>query len=137
MKKGSKLAKLESRRAVAVSRARNMARQVAERQQHTIMSGGASFGLGFAESQGVKLPSIGGIDPAIWLAGLAMAGSMFIKDRMTRKLLEGLTDGLVGVIGYKAGKYGFQSLMSYSPSTALPKPSSAGWGEEIVETGEF
>jgi hypothetical protein len=137
MKKGlAKIRKLEGKRLAAVSRARSMARQAAVKQQHTIVAGGTSFGIGFAENQGFKLPTIAGIDPALLLAAGALAGSLFIKDATVRKVLEGLTDGLVGVVGYKAGKYGFNSLFSYSPSAALPK-SSAGWGEEIIETGAF
>lgn len=151
MKKAlAKLQKMELKKRFAHSRARAMAKQAAVEQQHLLASGGSGFGLGFAESKGFQLPTFGGVDP-VALYGVATAvGSFWVKNRQLKQILFGLTSGLAGIAGYKAGKYGFQSLLNYAPPAALPAPSqtaglprptrqsaTGAYGEELVETGAF
>lgn len=125
--------KTEEKRVKAASRARAIAKQAALQQQHTLIAGAATFGLGFAESKGVKLPTVDGVDPKALYTAVAFAASMLIKDRKFKQMLDGVTDGLIAITAYQAGSRGFNSLMSYSP----PATSTAGYGEEIIETGEF
>jgi hypothetical protein len=137
----AKLQKMESRKLAAAARARAAAKQTWNTQQHTLMAGGVAYGIGFAENRGMALPTIDGVDPTILYASAAFAASLFIKDRTFRKIAEGITDGLLGVAAFKAGKYGFNTLFQYAPPPPVLVPTTtagtAGWGEEIVETGAF
>lgn len=133
----TKLAKMESRRAAAAARARSAAKAAWQAQQHTLLAGGAALGIGFAENRGMQLPTIDAVDPAVLYAGLSFAASMFIRDRNMKRIAEGVTDGLLGVVAYKAGRYGFNTLFSYQKPVAAATAGVAGYGEEIVETGEF
>ena len=126
--------KLQLRRSAAASRAKQVARQTAKDQQGMIVSGGTGFGLGFAESKGWNLPTIDSIDPIFLYAIASLAGTFFIKDRQVRDILKNTTVGLASVAAYKAGKFGVNSLFNYAKPAAT---ATAGWGEEIVETGEF
>jgi hypothetical protein len=129
-KRLSKSDKMELRKKISLSRARTAAKRAAAAQQHTLTSGGAGFGLGFAESRGFKMPTIGKVDPVALYSVAAFIASLYIKNPQIKRIAEGLTDGLVSVGLYKAGKFGFESLMNYAPA-------ASGYGEDIVETGVF
>lgn len=124
--------KLQIRRSAAAARARQVAKNTAKEQQGMIVSGGTGFGIGFAEKQGWALPTIDNIDPVFLYALASLAGTFFIKDRQIRDILKNTTVGLATVAAYKAGKGGADTLFKYSKPAA-----TAGWGDEIIETGEF
>lgn len=126
----TKIQAMEKRRSAAASRARSMAKAAAQSQQHTIIAGATAFGLGFAEKQGVRLPTIDAVDPTALYAMVSFAASMFIRDKQFKRILEATTDGLISLTAYKAGAKGFNALFSYAPGVS-------GYGEEIIETGEF
>lgn len=129
-KRLTKSDKMELRKKISLSRARTAAKRAAAAQQHTLTAGGAGFGLGFAEARGFKMPTIGKVDPIALYAAISWIGSAYVKNAQLKRILEGLTDGLVSVGLYKAGRFGFESLMNYQPAVA-------GYGEDIVETGVF
>lgn len=133
----AKIEKQESKRLAAAARARQIAKAAWNTQQHSLTAGVTAFGLGFAENRGITLPTLDAIDPAPLYAVGAMAASMFIKDKTIRRLVEGVTDGLIGVSLYKAGRYGFNALFNYVKPAAPSPDATAGWGEEIIETGAF
>lgn len=135
-KRQSKSEKMELRKKMSLSRARAAAKRAAEAQQDTMLAGGGGFGLGFAESRGFNLPTIGKIDPVVLYAVGSLVGATYIRNAQLKRMLTGLTHGLVAVGLYKAGKYGFESLMNYQPGV-VPTPAAAGYGEDIVETGVF
>lgn len=124
--------KLQLARSASAARARQVAKQTAKEQQGMIISGGTGFGIGFAEKQGWSLPTIDKIDPVFLYAIASLAGTFFIKDRQVKDILKSTTVGLAAVAAYKAGKGGADVLFNYTKPVA-----TAGWGEEIVETGEF
>ena len=140
-KKTTKLAKMEERRRSSVARARPKAKAATQAQLHTLLAGGSALGIGFAENRNIQLPTIDAVDPSVLYAGVSFAASFFIKDPQFKRVLEGVTDGLIGVAAYKAGRYGFKQLFNYSPpvqtSGVLDTGDEIAWGEEIVETGEF
>lgn len=126
----TKIQGMEKRRAAAASRARALAKAAAQSQQHTLIAGVSAFGLGFAENKGMRLPTIDAIDPTALYTVVSFAASMMIQDKQLKRILEGVTDGLISLTAYKAGSKGFNSLFNYSSGVS-------GYGEEIVETGEF
>lgn len=133
-----RIRRVQRRRAMARpapgSKARSEARQKIKEQQGMVVSTGTGFGLGFSEKQGWPLPTIDKIDPTFLYTMAALAGTFFIKDKQVRELLKNTTVGLAAVTAYKAGKNGVESLFNY----AKPVPvAAAGWGEEILEAGEF
>lgn len=137
-----KAERAESKRLKSVARARAKAKEIGKAQQHTIVAGASAFAIGFAENRGIAIPTIDAVDPTVLLAGGAFAASMFIKDANFKRILEGVTDGLLGVVAYKAAKNGFNSLFSYTPPAATSglapnETPVAGYGGELVETGEF
>lgn len=129
--------KLQIRRSAQLARARTAAKQTAKEQQGMIISGGAGFGIGFAEKQGWALPTIDKIDPIFLYTIGAFAGTFFIRDRQIKEILKNATVGLAAVTAYKAGKGGVDVLFNYQKPVAAAATQTAGWGEEIVETGEF
>ena len=140
-KSKTKLAKMEERRRSSVSRARQKAKEATQAQLHTLLAGGSALGIGFAENRNIQLPTIDAVDPSVLYPAITFAASFFIRDVQFKRILEGVTDGLIGVAAYKAGRYGFKQLFNYSPpvqtSGVLDTGDEIAWGEEIVETGEF
>jgi hypothetical protein len=135
-----KVEKLEERRLKSAARARAAAKAAWDSQKHTIVAGGSAFAIGFAENRGMSLPTVDAVDPTVLYAGAAFGASMFIKDKQFKSILEGITDGLLGVVAYKAAKNGFNSLFSYTPPAPTPEATpaaTAGYGEEIIASGEF
>lgn len=140
----AKIQQIETRRLAAAARARKVAKAAWDTQQHTLLAGGAALGIGMAESRGMNLPTIDSVDPSVLYAALAFGMSVFIKNKMVKRLAEGATDGLLGVAAYKAGRDGFNSLFSYAKPTATAPAATptAGYsrnpyGEEVIETGAF
>lgn len=132
----SRFRKMQVRaKSLAASR-RAAARQAVKEQQGLLISGGSAFGVGFAEKQGFRLPTIDKIDPVALYAGLSMVGAFMIRDKQIRDIFKSTTVGLASIALYKAGRLGFDSLFNYSPPVAAPA-TAGSWGEEIVETGEF
>lgn len=132
----TKLKKLQMRRSAAASRARAAARQTIKEQQGLMIAGGTGFGMGFAENQGFALPTFDRIDPVVLYAALSFAGAMFVRDKQIRDIFKSTTIGLTTVALYKGGRDGLNALFQYT----RPTPTAAagvGWGEEVIETGEF
>ena len=128
----AKFKKMKLRQSLTASRARAAAKATVKENTDTLMTAGASFGIGFAERQGFNLPTIDGIEPTALYAIGSFIGAMMIRDKQIKRILKVATNGLAAVAAYKAGRGGVQSVFQYTPPAA-----SAGWGEEIVETGEF
>lgn len=130
----AKFRKMKLRQSQTAARARAVAKNTVKENTDTLMTAGAGFGIGFAERQGMALPTVDGVEPTALYAVASFIGAMMIKDRQIKRILKVATNGFAAVAAYKAGKGGVKSVMSY----VKPEPvSSAGWGEEIVETGEF
>jgi hypothetical protein len=131
-----KVEKLEERRLKSAARARAVAKAAWDSQKHSLVAGGSAFAIGFAENRGMALPTVDAVDPAVLYAGGLFAASMFIKDKQIKSILSGMTDGLLGVVAYKAAKNGFNSLFSYAKPAPTPA-GTAGYGEEIISEGVF
>ena len=129
----AKLRKMKLRQSVSAARARAAAKATVTQNTDTLMTAGAGFGIGFAERQGFALPTVDGVEPTALYAIATFAGAMLIKDRQIKRILKVATNGLAAVAAYKAGRGGVQSVFQY----VKPASASAGWGDEIVETGEF
>lgn len=129
--------KMQLRRSASISRAKAQAKQAVKEQQGMLISSGTGFGIGFAEKQGFALPTIDKIDPTLLYTIASFAGTFFIKDRQIKDLLKNTTVGLAAVTAYKAGRGGFDTLFNYQKPAPAASTAGIGWGEEIVETGEF
>lgn len=103
MAKGTKLAKYQQRIRTTVTDARR-------KQQHTIVALLLSFGIGFAKTQGVKLPTVVGIHPAALYGSLALMGAYFLKDKGSKRIAEAAADGMLSVAAYVAGSKGIPKV---------------------------
>lgn len=117
-KKGTKLAKYQAR-------VRAKAKDAAQKQQHSIIAIALAFGLGYAKSEGFKLPTVVGIHPAALYGVVALVAGYFIKDAQVKRIAEASADGLLSVAAYVAGKEGFKDVFGGYVG--------AEWGAEIVE----
>jgi hypothetical protein len=133
----AKIRKMQLRKSASVARARAAAKATVKEQQGMLISGGTGFGIGFAENKGFALPTIDKIEPVALYALASIVGAYFIKDRQVRDILKNTGVGLGTVALYKAGRNGFDSMFNYQKPVEAPVTATAGWGEEIVETGEF
>ncbi len=137
----AKIEKFQERARRVGVRTRQKAKEQAKEQQGLVVAGGSGFGIGFAERQGFALPTIDKFDPIALYAGLSFVGALFIKDRTIKDILKSTTIGLTSVALYKAGRGGFDSLFNYVPPVPTPPATAgdntSGFGEEIVELGEF
>lgn len=132
----AKLQNMENKRLAAAARARGIAKAAWDKNQHTMVAGVTSFGIGLAEKKNFALPTFDGVDPAVLYAAISLVGENFIKDQGMKKILQGATDGLIGVAAYKAGLRDFATLFNYTKPAAV-SGDVGGWGEEIVETEDF
>lgn len=132
----AKIEKFQERARSAGKKARQKAKEQAQEQKDLLFAGGTGFGVGYAEKSGMALPTVDGIDPVALYAGLSFVATMFIKDKAVKEILKSTTVGLTSVALYKAGRAGFDTLFKYEKPLPSP-PATSGWGEEIVETGEF
>lgn len=132
----AKIEKFQARARSAGKKARAKAKAQAQEQKDLLFAGGSGFGVGYAEKTGVTLPTIDGVDPVALYTALSFVATMFVKDRNIKDILKSTTIGLASVTAYKAGKGGFDTLFKYEKPLLSPT-ATAGWGEEIVETGEF
>jgi hypothetical protein len=128
-----RLKKIELRRSAVAAKARAAAKATVKENTDTMFTAGAGFGIGFAEQKGFTLPTIDSVEPTALYAAGTFLGAMFIKDKQIKRILKTATNGLAAVAAYKMGKNGFQSVFQYTK----PATQTSGWGEEIVETGEF
>lgn len=117
-KKGTKLAKYQAR-------IRQTAKVAAQKQQHTIVALALAFGVGYAKSEGFKLPTVAGLHPAALYGVGALLAAYFIKDAQAKKILEASADGLLSVGAYVAGREGFKNVFGGYVGE--------GWGDEIIE----
>ena len=95
---------LKERSQGIAARARAKAIEQAKAQKHTLIAAGSGYLIGRAESKGVDLPTIDGIDPKLVYGGAAFIGALVIKDKMTQQIAQSVADGLLTVCAYQQGK---------------------------------
>jgi hypothetical protein len=120
-------------RRVAAAKPRvNVAGRLAKaRERHTLAAVAAAAAVGYAQSPDpdkpgeprIKLPTIGGLDPASTAGVVAFGLGMATKN----KTIEHIATGLLSVAVYELGKKGFRM----SPPTV----SGYGYQDDVVDVG--
>jgi hypothetical protein len=96
------------------SRVATAAKREAQLQSNVIASAAAAYALGYAKKNGMKLPTIGGIEPAIlYGAILAYAGPKVAKGR-NGQLVQAAGAGLLTVGAYQYARSGTTKLEGVS-----------------------
>ena len=116
----AKIKQFELKRSAAAARARAVSKAAWDNQKHTMIVSTTGYSLGYAESKGMVLPTVDGIDPTALYAALAFGATMFVKDAAFKRIAEGITNGLLGIALYKAGRNGFTSLFNYQKPVPVP-----------------
>lgn len=134
MAKGTAFKKLEAKTLASRARARTIARAALEQQQHTLVTVGSAFGLGWSRRNKFKIPTFPGVTPSASIGITSLLLAYFIRDKQAKRILEGVADGMLSIAGYKAGADGFGAVFSTGQGGMAV---GGGWGEEIVEEGSF
>lgn len=117
-----------------------------ERGESFMATLGTTYTMGYLEKKKVKLPKIKNVDQKLQYGALALAGSLWFKNKRTSRLLGAAGEGLLGVVAYEVGKHGAGELMVEGVS-GRPAELTEGDAEEeadvfteeseaeVVETG--
>ena len=100
------LSRLKERYGKSMARRAASVREAARAREHTLGAGATGWVLGYGERKGWDFPTVGGMDPKLLYAGVALVGANMVRNSRVRRFAGSVADGLVAVYLYDAGKTG-------------------------------